>query len=355
MSFFVNGKKIKNKKVCDKIMKLLRNTEVIKGLSLYLLLSLVAISVAFSWEKKFGLFTGILCSCMILLHIGITYCRYRNIQKLSLEIDKTLHGEDHIFQRAYQEGELAFLESEIQKMTLRLREQKEQLLIDKKYLADSIADISHQIRTPLTSINLLVSFLADENITKEKQKRTTRELYERLSRIDWLITTLLKISKLDAGTIAFKKEKIPMWELIQKSVAPMLVPMELREQTLQIEVEGTFIGDVDWTCEAIGNIVKNCMEHTEIGGIITISAIENPIYTEIQISDNGCGIEEEDLPHIFERFYKGKHSSEKSFGIGLALARMIIMKQNGTIKAENRSTKGAEFTIRFYKKLTERK
>lgn len=333
-------------------MRLFRNPEVMKGICVYLLISFGAVYIAVCWDRKFGMFTAILCICMIGLHIGITYHRYRNIQELSLEIDKTLHGEDHIFLRKYAEGELAVLESEIQKMTLRLREQKDQLLEDKKYLADSIADISHQIRTPLTSINLLVSFLADDSITEEKRQKTTRELYELLSRIDWLITTLLKISKLDAGTIAFKKETISIRELIQKSTAPMLVPMELREQELLIDVDGEFTGDLDWTCEAIGNIVKNCMEHTPIGGKIEICAKENPIYTEISIADNGCGIAEEDLPHIFERFYKGKNSSEKSFGVGLALARMIINKQNGTIKVENRSTKGAKFTIRFYNELT---
>lgn len=332
-------------------MRLFRNPEVTKGIGVYIGLSFVAIYITAVWDRKFGIFTAILCICMIGLHIGITYHRYRNIQELSLEIDKTLHGEDHIFLRKYAEGELAVLESEIQKMTLRLREQKDQLLEDKKYLADSIADISHQIRTPLTSINLLVSFLADDSIAEEKRQKTTRELYELLSRIDWLITTLLKISKLDAGTIAFKKETISMRELIQKSTAPMLVPMELREQSLLVDIDGEFIGDVDWTCEAIGNIVKNCMEHTQIGGTIEIYGKENPIYVEICIADNGCGIAKEDLPHIFERFYKGKNSSEKSFGVGLALARMIINKQNGTIKVENRSTKGAEFTIRFYNEL----
>lgn len=321
---------------------------------MYLLLSFVAVLIAFNWEIKFGIFTVIVCVCMIGLHIFITYQRYRKIQELSLEIDKTLHGEEHIFSRKYTEGELAILESEIQKMTLRLREQKEQLLDEKKYLADSLADISHQIRTPLTSINLLVSFLGDRAITEEKRKKTVRELYELLSRIDWLITTLLKISKLDAGTIAFKTETISMSELIQKSTAPLLVPMELREQTLKIEAEGIFFGDLDWTSEAIGNIVKNCMEHTPMGGVIEIHTNENPIYTEIQITDTGSGIEKGDLPHIFERFYKGKHSSEKSFGIGLALSRMIINKQNGTIKVENRNTKGAEFTIRFYKELIQK-
>ena len=237
-------------------------------------------------------------------------------------------------------------------MVIRLREQQSQLLADKKYLADSIADISHQIRTPLTSINLLVSFLSEPDITEEKRQKTIRELYELLSRIDWLITTLLKISKLDAGTIQLKREEMTMTALIKQSVEPLLVPIELRGQELQVEANGCFVGDANWTSEAIGNIVKNCMEHTSAGGKLCINATENTLYQEIVIEDTGCGIAPEDLPHIFERFYKGKNSGDKSFGVGLALARGIINTQNGTVKAENKKEGGAKFTIRFYKELS---
>ncbi len=268
---------------------------------------------------------------------------------MAADIDRILHGEASMPIEQYSEGELAILQSEIYKMTVRLREGQHNLQKDKVYLADSLADISHQIRTPLTSINLLVSFLSDANITEEKRIKVTHELYEHLSRIDWLITALLKISKLDAGTAQFKRESVALDELIRKSVSPILVPMDLRDQTLQVETDGEFTGDLSWTCEAITNIVKNCMEHTPDGGTIEITATENALYSEIIIADNGSGIDAEDLPHIFERFYKGKNSDDKSFGIGLALARMIISSQNGTIKAENNPTNGARFIIRFYK------
>ena len=140
-----------------------------------------------------------------------------------------------------------------------------------------------------------------------------------------------------------------MATLINKSCAPLLIPIELRGQELAIKAEGDFIGDVSWTCEAIGNIVKNCMEHTPEGGKIEIETTDNALYTEILIKDNGTGISKEDMPHIFERFYKGKDSDDKSFGVGLALARMIIISQKGTVKAENRKPTGAMFSIRFYK------
>ena len=241
------------------------------------------------------------------------------------------------------------MQSEVHKMTIRLREQQQSLMDDKIYLADAIADISHQIRTPLTSINLLVSFISEPGITDERRQKLSCELYELLSRIDWLITALLKISKLDAGTAKLKAERIPLAKLLERATAPLLVTMDLRDQALRMTADGEFFGDVSWTCEAIANVAKNCMEHTPEGGMVEISASDNALYTEIVISDNGEGIPSEDIPHIFERFYKGKNSDDKGFGIGLALARMIITSQNGTIKAENRLPNGARFIIRFYK------
>ena len=234
-------------------------------------------------------------------------------------------------------------------MTIRLREQQQTLTREKAHLADSIADISHQIRTPLTSINLLIGLLSEPKLTDARRQQLIHELYELLSRIDWLITTLLKISRLDAGTVQFKQEQVSLEELLKKSCVTLLIPVELCGQELRIHADGAFRGDLSWTCEAIGNIVKNCMEHTLKGGRIEIDAAENALYSEIIIKDNGTGISPEDLPHIFERFYKGKDSDGKSFGIGLALSRMIITGQGGTVKAENRKPVGAMFTIRFYK------
>jgi len=289
------------------------------------------------------------CAAFIGIWLVHTARRYRRIAELSADIDRILHGEDHVSLNDYAEGELGILQSEVHKMTIRLREQKQSLVDDKIYLADSLADISHQIRTPLTSINLLVSFLSEPNISDQRRGELSRELYGLLSRIDWLITTLLKMSKLDAGTVQFKSETVSMTELIRRSTEPVAIPMELHGQELNITADGSFTGDSAWTCEAITNIVKNCMEHTPEGGVVSITASDNPLFSEIIISDNGRGIEKDDLPHIFERFYKGKDSSETGFGIGLALARTIITAQNGTIKAENQPSGGAKFTIRFYK------
>ena len=330
-------------------MSFFRNKEVRMECTIGFGITIGAALGAFLYQPIFGIYTLVIGIILNVVHFAYVYKRYRKIQELSADIDYILHNDFPIAFEKYEEGELAVLESEVQKMTLRLREQKQQLLDDKKYLADSIADISHQIRTPLTSINLLLSFLSDPLITEEKKQKTIREIYELLSRIDWLITTLMKISKLDAGTIQLKSEIVSMEALLKQSAAPLMIPMELRGQEFRLRASGGFYGDLEWTSEAVGNIIKNCMEHTPMGGCIEVIAEENAIYGEIVISDTGSGIASEDLPYIFERFYKGKNSGDKSFGIGLALARVIICNQNGTIKAENRKEGGARFTIRFYK------
>ena len=333
-------------------MNFLRNPEVVKTLCLQIFIAVSAIVVAFIWEQRFGVFTLVFTTLLLLTSTVSTYIRYKRIYDLSADIDRILHGNDmNLSFDKYHEGELAVLQSEIHKMTMRLREQRWQLEDDKRYLANALADISHQVRTPLTSINLLVGLLSEPNIPDERRRKLTHELLDLLLRIDWLITTLLKISKLDAGTVRFQQETISLNELIRKATDSLLIPIEIKEQNLYINANGNFTGDVSWTVEAISNIVKNCVEHTPNGGEIRIEAGENSLFAEIVISDSGSGIAQEDLPHIFERFYKSKNAGDKNFGIGLSLTRMIIINQNGVIKAENNAAKGALFTIRFYKSI----
>lgn len=331
-------------------MKLLKNKEVLNTLILQIVIGTVASVVGFVFNYVAGIVAVSLSFAFIIVYYITTYNRYKQITTLSEDINKILHGDNTISFDNYTEGVLSILHSEVHKMTIRLREQQQRLIDDKVYLADSIADISHQIRTPLTSINLLVQLLSEPDLSEDKKHQHIIELNRMLSRIDSLITALLKISKLDAKTVQFKPLKVSLEQLINKSCEPLLVPFELRDQELVISAQGEFFGDLAWTCEAVGNIVKNCMEHTPEGGKVEITAVENPIYSEIVIKDNGTGIDKDDLPHIFERFYKGKNSDGNSFGVGLALARMIITGQNGTVKAENRKDKGAIFTIRFYKR-----
>ncbi|MNO45925.1 Phosphate regulon sensor protein PhoR [compost metagenome] len=234
-----------------------------------------------------------------------------------------------------------------------LSEQSAQLQEDKMKLTNAISDISHQLKTPLTSMTVMADLLSDPELSIEKRMEFTRKITIQLERIGWLVSSLLKFSKIDAGTIHFKKDQIQVSKLLQKSLEPMLIPMDIKEQ--QILIDGadttTFVGDLNWTAEAMINILKNCVEHTPAGGEITISFAENTLFTEIMIADNGKGIPKDEIPYIFKRFYKGKHANEDSAGIGLALAQSIVTGQNGTIDVKSEVGQGTQFQIKFYKQV----
>ncbi len=295
-----------------------------------------------------GLCTGI---ALCLVFVGVIRKRQRKVRELSEKIDKILHQEVVMVLDDSREGDLAVLESEIHKMTIRLREQTFRLQQDKVFLNDAVADISHQIRTPMTAVNLLVTRLYNKDLEPMERRRLLHGVEENMNRIEWLITSLLKMAKIDSGTAGFQSSPVDVDQLICQAVDPLLISMELRDQLMEFQSKGceSFIGDMNWSKEAISNILKNCMEHTPMGGSIEVTASENALYTQIEIKDNGPGFKEADLPHLFERFYKGMNGGGNGYGIGLALSRQIITRQNGTIKAENRKNGGARFVIRFYK------
>ena len=329
--------------------KSFQNPEIKQEGTFLVLFTLAAVGLALWGGIGTPLYTFLLCLIFINVWLVRIYRQNQKLSDLSARIDAVLHGEETISFQDYSEGELSILQSELQKVTVRLREQKDRLQQDKIYLADSIADISHQIRTPLTSMNLLLSMLSQPELSEKQRIQHIHELSRLLDRIDRLITALLKISRLDAGVVQFEYKPVNLETLIRQAAEPLLIPMELREQSLVIHAEGYFMGDMLWSEEAVSNILKNCMEHTPQGGRITVTASENALYSEICIEDEGPGISQKDLPHIFERFYKGENSNTESFGIGLALARMIVATQQGNVKAANRPDGGVSFTIRFYK------
>ena len=329
----------------------LRNPEIRRQLGIYLFLGIAVEAGCFRLCRT-AVFPVFLIWCLMgILHFAESFFRYRKIAALAGTIDDILHGEDPALLREVSEGELSILESEINKMLIRLREQNHRLSDDKKYLADSLADLSHQLKTPLTSMNLLVTMREREGVSEEKRREYDGKIRALLQKMQWLIDVLLKISKLDADAVVFEKNDYPLGQLVQKAASPVEIAMELKGITLETEITGEaqFSGDLKWTSEAVENIIKNCMEHTPAGGRITVKGRENAVFSELVIADNGEGIPEEDLPHLFERFYKGENSSEESVGIGLALAHMIVTKQRGTLKAENAAAGGARFTLRFYK------
>jgi len=278
--------------------------------------------------------------------------RYQKLDELSSYLHRICSGEYSLDIRDNEEGELSILKNEIYKVTQRLSEQSELLKKDKVYLADAISDISHQLKTPLTSMLMMTELLKGPHLPDDKRLMFTRSIKKQLERIEWLVSSLLKLSKIDAGTIQFKSESVKVKELVMKAAEPLLISMELKEQQLIIEGdEAVFSGDFNWSREAVLNILKNCMEHTQAGGEIHVNTVENPLYTEVVIVDNGEGIDPEDLPNIFKRFYRGKNASNESVGIGLAMARSIALQQNGDIMVQSEKGKGTRFRIRFYKKV----
>lgn len=290
---------------------------------------------------------------MSLIYIIFTRYRYEKIEKLSEYLVQIQRGHTGLDIRDNSEGELGILKSEIYKVTLMLTKNAEMLEKDKEYLCDALSDISHQLKTPLTSMMVMADLLNDSSLPKVKREEFTASIRSQLERIDWLVSTLLKMSKLDSGKIILKKEKVMVKELIKSSVSHLLIPMELKEQKLIIEGENTvsFTGDFAWTLEALSNIVKNCIEHTKNNGTIKISYGENSIYTHIIICDNGEGIDDEDIRNIFKRFYKGKNSNSDSVGIGLAFAKQVLLLEGGEILVKSKIGEGTEFIIKIYKRI----
>jgi len=334
------------------VINILRNKEIRVLLTLIIGVSIIGVILSSIINPVSGIITFIVAFLIIYLANLFTLRRYKEIEKLSGYLRNISNGNYSMDIRDNEEGELSILKNEIYKVTLMLSKQGEFLKKDKEKLADAISDISHQLKTPLTSMMVMIDLLSEENLNLEKRIEFTKNIEMQLERMDWLLTSLLKLSKIDAGTITFKKDKVKVSELIKKAMSPLLIPMELKEQKLIVDgnENTSFTGDLNWSIEAIVNIVKNCIEHTKNKGVISIFYEENPLYTEIKILDNGSGIEKEDLPYIFKRFYKGKNASAGSVGIGLAMAKSIIVSQNGDISVRSKKNQGTEFSIKFYNK-----
>lgn len=329
---------------------MLRNREFQRFAVLFSCITAAAVTLGFAVNMLAGILS--LCSAAAFgtAFYAFTKARYKSIAQLSEQIDLVLHNADHLFIGETNEGELSILQNEITKMTLRIREQNDALKKEKERLAESMADIAHQLRTPLTSVNLILSLL-DDNPDENERKAMIRETKERFVQMDWLLTSLLKLSRLDAGIVTFRIEKIDVNTLISSALHPFLISIELHNIALQTCVpKGVFIqGDDRWLSEAIQNILKNCLENAGDNGKIVITCEDNPLFTGITISDSGPGFAKEDLPFLFNRFYRGENAGAAGYGIGLALCKTIITGQGGTITAKNHPQGGAVFVIRFPK------
>lgn len=305
---------------------------------------------------KIELNTILLVTIFYLITIIITwyhlYKKNKKIKNLSTYMNNILNNNYSLDIRDYEEGNLSNLKNDIYKMTVKLKEQSDSSQKEKKYLEEVLSDISHQLKTPLTSMYVINDvLLSDKKIDDSKKQEFLMKNRKELERIEWLVTSLLKMSRLDSGSEKIIPKETKLDDLIRKTVTPLEIPIELKNQKLIVEYDPKIVLNIDlnWTTEALINILKNAHEHTKENGTIQIKAKDTVIYTEIEIIDTGEGISTTDLPHIFERFYKGKTNKE-SIGIGLNMAKKIINLEKGDIKVISNSN-GTTFNIKFYKQI----
>ena len=293
---------------------------------------------------------GVCAAMAAIVHYQDAQRRLR-VERMAERLNAILHDTASVQSfDDYDEGELAILANELQKMCTLLRDQAQELRHERDGLADSLADISHQMRTPLMAMNLVVELLGRPDTSPERRRALVCELRDLSATMNWLVSSLLTLARADAGTLRLTCAPVDVARLLQEATDPLRIAFELNDQTLEVvctTVGATFEGDAGWCREALANIVKNCMEHTPAGGTVRVEACQDVVATRIVVTDTGPGISARDLPHVFERFYKGEGSSKNSVGIGLALARCLVTAQDGTLTAGNAVGGGARFVMTF--------
>lgn len=288
-----------------------------------------------------SIITSAICVIIFIsLLAGIIYSvnkkNKNRIQELTVYLEQ-INADKDVEILDKKEDMFSTLQDEIYKTVTEMKIAKEKAISERIEFADSLANIAHQIKTPLTNISL--STQLDNNTVIKKQT-------DRMSR---LVDSLLLMSKIDAGAIELKKNEVDVYTLLELSVEEL--EQIINKKNIKIDMPNhanvSFVGDMEWSMEAFINIIKNCVEHTPENGKIVFDYSVNPLYTEITVKDNGTGFDKEDLKNMFKRFYHGRNSSG-GIGIGLSIAKSIIEMQNGFITAENAKNGGAKFNIRFY-------
>ena len=289
-------------------------------------------------------------SLFVVIFICVIYYmvkQNKKLSKLNNYTEEVLNNNYMLDIRDNDEGNISKLRNKIYDMTVMLKEKNFLLEQDKIKIEKMIADISHQIKTPLTSLNILTELLYEEKDIKKKEEFLD-DMVKELNKIEWLVKNILNIAKIDSRTLILKREKVNVMELLNKSKTTFNAILELMNVSLVIDGKNDvyFIVDKKWTEEAINNLIKNAIEHKAKN--INITFEKNNVYTMLVIKDDGEGIEEEDLPHIFERFYKAKNSKSESMGLGLAFVNSIITNENGSIRVKSKKGKGTKFIIKIY-------
>ena len=291
-------------------------------------------------------------SLIILIFYLYDKNKSKKIKEITKMISKINNRQFDIDINDFNEGELSILKNEISKTTTMLRQVADNSVKDKLNLKDSLGDISHQLKTPLTSITIMIDNILDNPDMDEKtRKRFLINIKREILNINFLVMSLLKLSKFDANVVRFNKESVYLKDIIKESIKNVSMIKELKNITIKVSGDDNIklLCDFKWQVESITNILKNSIEHTSEYGTVEVNYSENKLYTRILIKDNGKGINSDDLPHIFDRFYKGKNGSDDSFGIGLSLSKTIIEKEGGSITVKSTPNIGTIFTIKYLK------
>ncbi len=291
-------------------------------------------------------------SLIILIFYLYDKNKSKKIKEITKMISKINNRQFDIDINDFNEGELSILKNEISKTTTMLRQVADNSVKDKLNLKDSLGDISHQLKTPLTSITIMIDNILDNPDMNEKtRKKFLINIKREILNINFLVMSLLKLSKFDANVVKFNKESVYLKDIIIESIKNVSMIKELKNITIKVSGDDNIklLCDFKWQVESITNILKNSIEHTSEYGTVEVNYSENKLYTRILIKDNGKGINSDDLPHIFDRFYKGKNGSDDSFGIGLSLSKIIIEKEGGSITVKSTPNIGTIFTIKYLK------
>lgn len=310
-------------------------------------------------ESEHRLFQVLQLIWLLFLALAVTGAFLQYNRKKDRELAQITRYIEEINQKNYKleiddmsEDELSILKNEIYKTTVMLKEVAEHSLKAKNDLKDSLSDISHQLKTPITSISVILDNLMDDpEMPVEVRSDFLHDIKRETRNINFLVQSLLKLSKLDSDTVVFLKEEVTAKALVDAAIQNVAMLCDLKNVTVEVKEKTTedctVLCDFRWQVEAITNILKNCVEHSEDDSKIVITLNQNQVYTSISIRDFGEGIDEEDQKHIFERFYKGKNSSQDSVGIGLALAKAIVEADRGHISVES-GEDGSKFTIKYF-------
>ncbi len=296
----------------------------------------------------------LLITCILLMAVYNEFNRKSNkeIEGIIQCIDDINHKNYDLHIEELSEDQLSILKNEIYKTTVMLKEQAENSLKDKISVKNSIQDISHQLKTPLTSINIMLDNIIDDPEMDENTRNYfLTQIKKDLTNINFLVQNILKLSKFESNTIQFIKDEVSLVDIVNASVSNVSSLCDLKEIDIEIEdrCSEKINCDSRWQVEAITNILKNAVEYSKQSGKIIVKCTENNIYSQIEIIDFGIGMNEKDVANLFKRFYKGKDASKDSIGIGLALSKAIIENDNGKIVVDSTEGKGTTFTIKYFR------